>query len=207
MHTNKKGIIHLGKRIVVFIGPEGSGKTTIAQHLASASGKPYITTGGIIHDVADKDPGPLGDECRHMFATHTYLAGATLLRIVSDRFAQKDARAGFVLDGGFRSVEEIRGFPEVLRRAKLLVPVAVVYLQIPESVSYKRLVNGNKARKRDDDTMEAVATRLSKFFFQLEERITLVKTQGWTLFSIDATPPTDVVYAHVWRELTKTSDD
>ena len=48
--TKREGLptpesINLNGIIVGFIGPEGSGKTTMASKLSEISGKPYISTG------------------------------------------------------------------------------------------------------------------------------------------------------------------
>ncbi len=106
----EKETLDIDQRIILFIGPEGSGKTTIAKQLAKEGGRPYITTGDIIRDLAANDTGFLGEECREMFATHTYLAGDTLLKILTGRFAREDTLDGFVLDGGLRTLEETKDF-------------------------------------------------------------------------------------------------
>ena len=49
--------LDIGKQIVIFIGPEGSGKTSVAEELAKETGKPYITTGGLIRELSDVDNG------------------------------------------------------------------------------------------------------------------------------------------------------
>ena len=186
------------REIVIFIGPEGSGKTTHACLLAEETGKPYVTTGDIIRDLAQKDPGPLGDECREMFASHGYLDGATLLKILVHRFGQDDVASGLVLDGGLRTLEETVDFTSMLAEAGLDLPVAVVHLRIPGWMSFERLAFGEVARKRKDDTIEGVLSRLSKYYHQLGKRAAVIESwSGCKLVHIDATAPVEAVYAEV----------
>ena len=187
-----------GASIVIFIGPEGSGKTTVARKLAIDTGKPYLTTGDILRDLAKNDMGEWGDKCRAMFAEHTYLDGTTLLEILIDRFRQDDTKDGFVLDGGLRTLEETHDFRGMLVEAGRDLPVTVIHLDVPEAVSLDRLVSGENARKRSDDTYEGVMCRLAKYYSQLEERMRVMESQpNWRLVHIDATKAVGDVYENV----------
>ena len=190
--------LEVGKKIVSFIGPEGSGKTTLALLLAEDSGKPYLTTGDTIRDYAKNDPGRLGEACRIMFAEHRYLAGELLLEIMSSRFSRDDTTEGFILDGGFRTVEETQDFQMTLESAGRGLPVTVIYLKIPIEESFKRLITGENARRRDDDTEEVLRCRLEKFNHQLDERLGIImNSPNWDIIEVDATEPIEIVYGEV----------
>ncbi|QQG42103.1 MAG: nucleoside monophosphate kinase [Candidatus Woesebacteria bacterium] len=190
--------INIGKRIISFIGPEGSGKTTIANLLSSESGKPYLTTGDTLREYAANDPGRLGEACRVMFSEHTYLAGDLLLEIMSDRFSREDTENGFILDGGFRTVEETREFKATLEKAGRDLPITIIYLNIPIEVCFERLVTGKNARKRSDDTEDALKSRLDKFYNQLDERLRIIRNHpNWNVVEIDANDPVESVYDKV----------
>jgi len=192
--------IEIGKRIISFIGPEGSGKTDNSNLLSIQTGKPYLTTGSILRELATNDPGYYGEKAREMFASHTYLDGKLLLEIMCDRFSKEDTSDGFVLDGGFRTVEETDDFEKTLIKAGRNFPVTVIYLNIPLETIYERLITGEKARKRNDDTKEALDSRLEKFFYRLEERLDLIrKNPNWDLVEIDALPPLNIVYKNVYE--------
>lgn len=194
----KNELLNLGKEIVIFIGPEGAGKTTIAKHLAAETGKTYLTTGDVLRYLAENDPGELGEKCRVMFSEHTYLDGETLLKIMVQRFAMQDTEGGFILDGGLRTLEETIDFQDVLDAAGRGLPVSVVYLQIPDEISFERLVTGENARKRSDDTEEGVSKRLCMFHNKLEERLAVIENQpGWRLVKIDATRQVELVFEAV----------
>ncbi|MBI4157632.1 nucleoside monophosphate kinase [Candidatus Woesebacteria bacterium] len=194
--------LDLGKRIILFIGAEGAGKSLHAEHLAKETGKPYITTGQIIRDLATNDPGPLGEECREMYKNKAYLAGPTLLRILVDRFAKDDTKDGFILDGGLRTIEETIDFRGMLRQAGRDIPLTVVYLIITEEETYRRLLDGPDARKRHDDTRESIASRLEKFKLNLKERLAVIKAEeGWGIIEIDAMDLPGKVYERVRASL------
>lgn len=192
--------IDIGKRIIAFIGPEGSGKTDNAKLLAVQSGKPYISTHDLLDEVKENDPGFLGDKVREMFANHTYLAGDLLLQIINNRFIKDDTQNGFILDGGFRTVEETMNFEKTLERAGRNLPITVIYLNIPIETSFERLINGDGSQKRGrkEDTFEGVKSRLEKFNYRLEERLNIIKSNpNWDLIEIDATPSKNDVYKDI----------
>jgi adenylate kinase len=194
----RKETLELGRRIIAFIGPEGSGKSTIAQLLAAETGKTYIPTGDTLREYAKNDPGRLGEACRVMFAGGKYLVGDLLLEIMGIRFGKEDAADGFILDGGFRTVEETQDFPATLEKSGRDLPVTVVYLQIPIEVCFERLVTGDNPRKRIDDSPKGLASRLKNFYFQLEERLEIIRSNpNWNLVEVDATSPIETVYAKV----------
>lgn len=197
----QKEKLQIVDRIIVFIGTEGSGKTTMAKRLAEETGLPYVTTGDIIRDLAKNDRGALGDECRDMFANHAYLDGATLLKILVHRFSQEDVAAGLILDGGLRTTEETADFASMLTEARLNLPVTVIHLRIPGWMSFERLM-GETGRNRNDDTIEGILSRLSKYYYQLGQRARVVENQsGWQLIHVNATGSIEVVYAEVIEKL------
>lgn len=193
--------IDLGKQIIIFMGPEGSGKTTIAKQIADISGKPYISTGDIIRDLAANDQGELGDACRKMFSENAYLDPQMLLDIVNNRLKQEDTRGGFIMDGGLRTTDETRDFPNTLKTVGREMPVTVVQLKIPGWMSFDRLLG---KRKRSDDTVEGITRRLSKYYLELGQRASLIENhKNWRLIHVDATFDTEVVFESVKIKLTK----
>src|SRR3989339_341799 len=194
--------LYLDQEIIVFVGPEGAGKTTQAKKLAQDSGSLYLTTGEILRDLAANDNGPLGDRCRAMFAAHEYLDGETLLQVLKHRLNRRDTANGFILDGGLRTLPETTNFQSVLEEAGRAFPVTVIHLRIPGWLSFERLVLGEEARKRVDDTYEGVAGRLAKYYYQLNERIgTIEKQPSWKLVHFNATESVDQVYEAVCAAL------
>lgn len=195
---NIKERLDIGKRIISFIGPEGSGKTTQAKLLCEVTNKPYLATGDTLREYAANDPGRYGEACRKMFSEHTYLDGMLLLEIMSERFSRDDANDGFIIDGGFRTLEETEAFEQTLLNAGRNLPVIVIKLNLPKEETFKRLMTGENARKRNDDTEEAIMCRLNKYNYQLEERVNLIKTNpNWKVIDIDASKPTDEVFENI----------
>ena len=198
--------VELGRQIVVLIGPEGSGKSTMAEKLSVDVGKPHVATGKIIRELADTDECELGEACRVMFETHSYLPPDLLIKILTRRFEKPDTENGLILDGGLRTLEETKEFPDLLEKTHRVMLVSVVYLDIPKEVTMERLLTGKMARRRDDDTEAAIETRLSHFYLQLEERLDVISSRpNRRLIKIDATGTAEEVYQKICHELLKES--
>jgi adenylate kinase len=194
-----KELLKSMQHIVVFIGPEGSGKTTMALRLTEETGLPYISTGDIIRDLAASDfSTSYGQACREMFENHAYLDGQTLLEILALRLGKEDTKGGFILDGGMRTIEETEKFHLILEMAKRdHLPLKTVLLQAPEAVSIKRLV-GEEGRNRADDTVEGVTKRLLNYHNKLEDRLNLIQSrENWCLVEVDATEGVEATYGRV----------
>jgi adenylate kinase family enzyme len=190
------------EQIIIFIGPEGSGKSTIARRLSVEIAKSYISTGDMVRDLAAHNKTKLGDECRKVLSANVYLSPRSLLLILTQRFNQSDVKHGFVIDGSLRTVYETKNFKSVLKKDHLSFPIIIFYLQIPREVSHERLVHGSNARRRQGDSLAGLDKRLDEFYFQLDERIKLIKYRhNWKFIEIDATPDPETVYQSVVSHL------
>jgi adenylate kinase family enzyme len=190
------------KENIAFIGREGSGKSTQAHELAKYLDKPCISTGEILRELAKNDQGLWGKACRDMFEKSVYLDGQMLIDILVDRLSQKDCQDGFILDGGLRTLKETIIFKDMLVSAGRDYPLMVIHLRLPGWKSIDRLVTGESARGRSDDTIEAVLARLTKYQYQLVERIKVIKsTNGWQILNIDAQPGQQSVFNEIIEKL------
>lgn len=195
-------MLNHSKENIAFIGREGSGKSTQAHELASYLNKPYISTGDILRNLAKNDTGVWGRACREMFEKNVYLDGQMLIDILVNRLIQEDCQNGFILDGGLRTLKETVIFKDMLISAGRDYPLTVIHLRLPGWQSINRLVTGETARGRSDDTIEAVIARLSKYQYQLVERINLIKsTDGWQILNINGLPSQHIVFNKIIEKL------
>lgn len=187
---------------IVLIGPAGSGKGTIGEMLSDYYKLPQISLGQILRELPSSHPwysvvkkqleeGVLVDQDK----------AAALLK---EELSKEKYIEGFILDGWFRSMENIRlYFPKIDK---------FILLDIPPEESLKRLSSrrtceecgdvynlytrppevpntcdrcGGKLIQRNDDNTEAIQKRLNVFNTEtasvisfLEEKGLLIKVDG-----------------------------
>lgn len=168
-------------QILVFVGSEGSGKSTQADFFAGAYHMPYVSASILIKDKAETDPTEIGEECRAVFREKRYMDPKILAVIYEERFKKPDTRNGFVLDGAMRTKGEIENFDRVLEKTNRKMPVIIVYLKVPGWLSAERLLR----RKRADDTEEGILARLGHYYTQLSGKATIMKKK-WTFLQVNA---------------------
>lgn len=143
---------------ILFLGVQGSGKSTQGKLLAKFLGLPYISTGDMFRG--------LGGEIKQFLDQGRLVDDQTTSKIVRERLAESDCQNGFILDG----------YPRTLEQARLFDPRfdKVFYLDLPEEIATERLIK----RGREDDTLELIKTRLALYYKQTEQLLDYYQKLG-----------------------------
>src|SRR3990172_10917941 len=111
---------------LIFLGPPGAGKGTLARLLQQREGIPKIGTGDIL-GTAIAAVNPLGQEADRFVRAGDLVPDAVMIGIVAERLQQKDAARGFVLDGFPRTIAQAEALEAVLAGLDPPPPPAVLF--------------------------------------------------------------------------------
>jgi adenylate kinase len=153
---------------LIFFGPPGAGKGTQAQRLSSELSIPQVSTGDILR-AAIKAGSALGKQVEPLMAAGKLVPDALVVDIVGERLAQKDAAAGFILDGFPRTIPQAESLDAVLGRMGRTL-TRVISLEVPEAVLIERIVAraATSTEKRSDDNAEVARKRLAAYRAETE---------------------------------------
>jgi adenylate kinase len=205
---------------LIFLGPPGAGKGTLAARAVEILGVPHISTGAIFRSAIAAQ-SELGLKVKAILDSGRLVDDDTTIELVRDRLAQADTQKGYILDG----------FPRTIPQAQTLDTFSVVdkavNFDIPDSGVLERLGGRRVCRKcgynfhtvfnnpkkegvcdhcggeiytRDDDRPEAVQKRLEVYRAQTAPLIDFYRQKG-LLVDIDASPLVDVVVVEFRRVL------
>src|SRR5574337_979820 len=115
---------------ILLIGPQGSGKSTQAALLSESLGLPRVTLGDIFRQITTEDSDE-GRRIKGILESGQLVDDATAADLIKKRLAEEDVKAGFIVDG----------FPRTIEQANLFDPGydKVVYLNVPREEVVKRL--------------------------------------------------------------------
>src|SRR5215203_6030065 len=116
-------------KIIVLIGPPGSGKGTQARLLQERLGLPQVSTGDMFRALMRTET-PLAEQLRPLLTLGKLVPDELTMRVVRERTAQPDCRSGYILDGFPRTTaqaEMLEGLAAEQGHALLAVLVAVPY--------------------------------------------------------------------------------
>jgi len=205
---------------LIFLGPPGAGKGTLAVRAVDIIGCPHISTGAIFREAIAAQ-SPLGLKVKAIIDAGKLVDDDTTIELVKERLAQADAQKGYILDGFPRTI------PQAQALAKFSVVDKVVNFDIPDSGVLERLGGRRVCRKcgynfhtifnkpkvenvcdkcggevytRDDDRPEAVQKRLEVYRAQTAPLIDFYRKQG-ILVDIDASPMVDEIVVNFKRVL------
>ena len=146
---------------LLLVGPPGAGKGTQAAILAETFGVPAISTGDIFRsNVANETP--LGLQVKAIMEAGEYVPDALTNEIVADRLSQADSRAGFLLDGYPRTIDQVKELDRILAADGTALD-GVVLLEADTDVVVARLLKRAHEQGRADDTEEVIRNRMDVY--------------------------------------------
>jgi adenylate kinase len=197
---------------LIFLGPPGAGKGTLAARAVEFLKVPHISTGAIFR-AAIAAQSPLGIKVKAIIDAGKLVDDETTVELVKERLDQEDAREGYILDGFPRTIpqaEALSLFSRVDRVINFDLPDAAALERLGGrlvcrkcGVNYHKTFNppkntgvcdacGGEVYTREDDREEAVAKRLEVYREQTAPLIDYYRDRG-LLTDVDARPAVDQV--------------
>jgi adenylate kinase len=204
---------------VIVLGRQGAGKGTQCVRLATHLGVPHISTGDLFR-AAIAAESELGLQAKGFVDRGELVPDDLVLDLVAAHLGGRDARrTGYLLDGFPRTLAQGQALFEVLGAGaadlavEIDVPTSAVLPRLrarrvckdcgfvtaaPDGVTHHLACPkcGGIAQRRDDDTDEAIATRLALYDEQSGPLVRWLAEQG-LLVTVDGLGAPDDVFARV----------
>jgi adenylate kinase len=182
---------------LIFLGPPGAGKGTLATLVSKEKGIPQISTGDMFREAIKKET-ELGKKVKAILASGELVPDEVTVDLVKERLSQADAKKGYILDGFPRTIPQA----EALEKFQKLD--AVVNFAIDDDLVVKRLSGreickscgaiyhvtnmpsrvkgvcdkcGGTLYTRPDDTLESITNRLDVYRKQTEPLIAFYRSR------------------------------
>ena len=201
----------------VLVGPPGAGKWTQAQFLSSHLSIPKISTGDIFRDNVSHGTA-LGRQAQGYMERGDLVPDEVTIAMVTDRLADDDTGAGFLLDGFPRNVPQAETLKKMLlamdTRLDVVLELVVDDDEVVRRLSGRRTCRrcgrvwhvafdppsrpsicddcGGELFQRDDDREETIRHRLEVYQQQTAPLVAFYADEG-ILLGIDATGPVDEI--------------
>ena len=183
---------------LIFLGPPGAGKGTLAGYVSKEHTIPQISTGDIFRDAIKRETD-LGKKVKEIVGRGDLVPDELTVSLVRERLTQPDAQKGYILDGFPRTIPQA----EALEKFQALD--AVINFAIDDALVVKRLSGreickscgaiyhvtnmpskvkgvcdkrGGPTYTRPDDSLESITNRLEVYRNQTEPLIAFYRGKG-----------------------------
>lgn len=188
---------------ILLMGPPGAGKGTQAAELVTKFSIPHISTGDMFR-AAVKEQTELGKKAKAFMDAGQLVPDEVTIGIVKERLAKDDCKAGFILDGFPRTIEQANALSITLREIGITID-RVININVPAEDLINRITGrrickscgatyhisfnptgiegkcdkcGGETYQRDDDRKDTVKKRLDVYSAQTEPLINYYQDKG-----------------------------
>ena len=183
---------------ILLLGPQGAGKGTQAKRISEEYGIPHIATGDMLR-TAITHGTELGRQVAPIVNAGDLVPDDLMIALIRERLLEDDTEAGFVLDGFPRTTGQAEALDAMF--AEIGRAFSVVFaLQIPDEVAFERLSRRARLEGREDDTPEAIRTRLDGYHRETEPLIEYYRARN-KLVPIHGNRTQNEVFAEIQRAL------
>jgi len=201
---------------LIFLGPPGAGKGTLAKIVAEEYNIPQISTGDLFRSAV-KEGTELGIEAKKIMEKGELVPDSLTVELVKERLARSDAETGYILDGFPRTIPQADSLAE-FERLDGVINFAIDDGTVIQRLSGRRIcrscgaiyhiVNMPAVREgicdrcqgelyiRDDDQIDSIKNRLTVYIEQTEPLISYYREKG-LLKNIDASTDPEKMMAEI----------
>jgi adenylate kinase len=185
-------------RYLLIMGPPGAGKGTQATAIAADHGVPAISTGDIFRSHV-REGTELGKVAREYLDRGEYVPDTVTNDLVAERLSRPDCRAGFLLDGYPRTLDQVAALDTVLAGSDRAVDT-VIALSVDREELVRRLVRRAEVQNRTDDTADVIRRRQEIYAEETAPLLAAYDARG-VLVTVDGSGTVDEVTARVRESL------
>ncbi len=207
---------------LIFLGPPGAGKGTIAAKVKEHYNIPHISTGDLFREAIANET-QLGLKVKAILAGGDLVPDQLTIDMVKERLKRPDVAQGFILDGFPRTTFQADSLKKITSIDKV-INFVLSEEKVVERLSGRRVApasgkvyhikynppkvdnicdeSGEELVQRPDDKADAIRNRLNVYSRQTEPLIEYYKTEG-LLKDIDASPSPEEVFQAVKSELSR----
>lgn len=179
---------------LLIMGPPGAGKGTQAKAIAERYSIPAISTGDMFRAMKTSETA-LAQQVRQIMADGGYIGDDITNAMVSERLAEPDAAAGFLLDGYPRTLVQVDALDQLLAGGGHQLD-AVISLSADTDEVVARLAKRAEIEGREDDNEEAIRTRQQVYADQTSPLLEVYTERG-LLVEVDGVGPVDEVESRI----------
>ena len=176
---------------LIFLGPPGAGKGTLATLVSKEKGIPQVSTGDMFREAIKKET-ELGRKVKAILASGELVPDEVTVDLVKERLGQPDAKNGYILDGFPRTIPQAEAL-EKIQKLDAVVNFAIDDDLVLERLSGREICKncgaiyhvknmptkvkgvcdkcGGPVVTRPDDTRESIMNRLDVYRKQTEPLI------------------------------------
>ncbi len=198
---------------LIFLGPPGAGKGTIAAIVKDAYKIPHISTGDLFR-ANIKNETELGKMVKEILASGNLVPDEVTIKMVDNRLSESDAKSGYILDGFPRTIAQADALSQmsevdhvinfVIDRETILKRLSGRRVCKSTGRTYHILYNPPKVEgiddetgepliQRDDDKEEAILNRLDVYEKSTAPLINYYKEKG-LLIDLDASKSPEEIF-------------
>jgi adenylate kinase len=180
-------------KILVILGPPGSGKGTVSKKLSDRNGFVHISTGDLIRKSDDK-------ELKKIVSGGNFIPDRLMVRMLRKALGEADFSKGVIIDGFPRNLKQVKLLDSLL--GKMGVGLShVLFLDLDEKQAKERIIKrAEKENREDDKDPEVIAKRFREYKDKTSPLIDKYK-KSRKLITIDASEGSESVYNSVTKKL------
>jgi adenylate kinase len=153
----------MAKNILIFLGPQGSGKSTQAEIIAKEKKYVHITESDLLHEFVKKN-NKESKMVKEMMKKGEMVPFEITCKITFEKI-DKIKSKNIILDGFPRLLDQTHVLDYYIYKENHNF-LGIVYIDLPKKECVKRLL----LRKREDDTLKVINTRL-KIYFEKTKKV------------------------------------